>query len=141
LFEFAKEVELHDFKKRKENNEKKWFDLNAKKLDVDFDYDLFYNNNNNDEENKKFLNKKRKLINKEKFKKKRIYLKLRENNIKSSSFLTPDQVKKLNDLMKDDEFKNQNLTQSLNEAKYDQKFIKKKYKPKQKRYMHRRKGK
>ena len=141
LFEFAKEVELHDFKKRKENNEKKWFDLNAKKLDVDFDYDLFYNNNNNDEENKKFLNKKRKLINKEKFKKKRIYLKLRENNIKSSSFLTPDQVKKLNDLMKDDEFKNQNLTQSLNEAKNDQKFIKKKYKPKQKRYMHRRKGK
>ena len=136
LFEFAKEIELKEFKKKKENNEKKWFNSNAKKIDVDFDYDYFFNNDNNNKENEKFLNKKRK----ENLKKKQIYLKLKENNIKSSSFLTPDQVKKLNDLMKDDEIKKQNLTQTLIEAKFDQK-IKKKYKPKQKRYMKRRKGK
>ena len=137
LFEFAKEIELKEFKKKKKKKEKKWFNSNAKKIDVDFDYDYFFNNdNNNNKENEKFLNKKRK----ENLKKKQIYLKLKENNIKSSSFLTPDQVKKLNDLMKDDEIKKQNLTQTLIEAKFDQK-IKKKYKPKQKRYMKRRKGK
>ena len=141
LFEFAKEIEMNEFKKKKENNEKKWFINNAKKIDVDFDYDYFFNNNENNDENNKFLNKKRKMKIKENFNKKRIYYKLKDNNIKSSSFLTPDQVKKLNNLMKDDEFKKQNLTQTLIEAKYDQKFIKKKYKPKQKRYMKRRKGK
>ena len=42
--------------------------------------------------------------------------------------------------MKDDNFKNQNITQALFEAKKDLRSLKPKYKPKQRRYMKRRRG-
>ena len=89
---------------------------------------------------KKMLNKKRKLLSKEKFKMKKIYTKLNEYSIKRSSFLTPDQVEKLNNLLKDEQLKNENITKALFEAKNDSRVIKKD-KPKKRRYMHRRKGK
>ena len=89
---------------------------------------------------KKLLNKKRKLFSKEKFKKKKLYSKLNEHSIKRSSFLTPDQVEKLNNLLKDEQFKNENITKILYEAKNDARVVKKD-KPKKRRYMHRRKGK
>ena len=86
------------------------------------------------------MNKKRKIESKIKFQRKKIYTKLNENNIKRSSFLSPDQVDKLNSLMKDDNFKNQNITQALFEAKKDMISMRPRYKPKQRRYMKRRRG-
>ena len=91
--------------------------------------------------NEKLLNKKRKLLNKEKFQRKKIYTKLNESSIKRSSFLTPEQVNKLNKLMEDDAFKNENITQALYEANNDARAIRFKDKPKKRRYMNRRKGK
>ena len=141
LFEFAKQIERDNYKIQKENKEKQWYDLNAKKLDIIYD-----DYNENEEENverkieKKMLNKKRKLLSKEKFKMKKIYTKLNEYSIKRSSFLTPDQVEKLNNLLKDEQLKNENITKALFEAKNDSRVIKKD-KPKKRRYMHRRKGK
>ena len=141
LFEFAKQIERDNYKIQKENKEKQWYDINAKKLDIIYD-----DYNENEEENverkieKKILNKKRKLLTKEKFKMKKIYTKLNEYSIKRSSFLTPDQVEKLNNLLKDDQLKNENITKALFDAKNDSRVIKKD-KPKKRRYMHRRKGK
>ena len=141
LFEYAKEIERENFKIKKENKEKQWYDLNAKKLDIIYDDD-----DRDDEDDvekkmeKKYLNKKRKLLNKEKFHKKKIYTKLNEYSIKRSSFLTPDQVNKLNNLLKDEQFKNENITKALFDAKNDARVVKKD-KPKKRRYMHRRKGK
>ena len=141
LFEFAKKIERDNYKIQKENKEKQWYDINAKKLDIIYD-----DYNENEEENverkieKKILNKKRKLLTKEKFKMKKIYTKLNEYSIKRSSFLTPDQVEKLNNLLKDEQLKNENITKALFEAKNDSRVIKKD-KPKKRRYMHRRKGK
>ena len=141
LFEFAKQIERDNYKIQKENKEKQWYDINAKKLDIIYD-----DYNENEEENverkieKKMLNKKRKLLSKEKFKMKKIYTKLNEYSIKRSSFLTPDQVEKLNNLLKDEQLKNENITKALFEAKNDSRVIKKD-KPKKRRYMHRRKGK
>ena len=141
LFEFAKQIERDNYKIQKENKEKQWYDINAKKLDIIYD-----DYNENEEENverkieKKMLNKKRKLLTKEKFKMKKIYTKLNEYSIKRSSFLTPDQVEKLNNLLKDDQLKNENITKALFDAKNDSRVIKKD-KPKKRRYMHRRKGK
>ena len=141
LFEFAKQIERDNYKIQKENKEKQWYDINAKKLDIIYD-----DYNENEEENverkieKKMLNKKRKLLSKEKFKMKKIYTKLNEYSIKRSSFLTPDQVEKLNNLLKDDQLKNENITKALFDAKNDSRVIKKD-KPKKRRYMHRRKGK
>jgi hypothetical protein len=68
------------------------------------------------------------------------YTKLNEYSIKRSSFLTPDQVNKLNNLLKDEQFKNENITKALYDAKNDARVVKKD-KPKKRRYMHRRKGK
>ena len=141
LFEFAKQIERDNYKIQKENKEKQWYDINAKKLDIIYD-----DYNENEEENverkieKKMLNKKRKLLTKEKFKMKKIYTKLNEYSIKRSSFLTPDQVEKLNNLLKDEQLKNENITKALFDAKNDSRVIKKD-KPKKRRYMHRRKGK
>ncbi len=141
LFEFAKQIERDNYKIQKENKEKQWYDINAKKLDIIYD-----DYNENEEENverkieKKMLNKKRKLLSKEKFKMKKIYTKLNEYSIKRSSFLTPDQVEKLNNLLKDEQLKNENITKALFDAKNDSRVIKKD-KPKKRRYMHRRKGK
>ncbi len=141
LFEFAKQIERDNYKIQKENKEKQWYDINAKKLDIIYD-----DYNENEEENverkieKKMLNKKRKLLSKEKFKMKKIYTKLNEYSIKRSSFLTPDQVEKLNNLLKDEQLKNENITKALFDAKNDARVVKKD-KPKKRRYMHRRKGK
>ena len=141
VFEFAKQIERDNYKIQKENKEKQWYDINAKKLDIIYD-----DYNENEEENverkieKKMLNKKRKLLSKEKYKMKKIYTKLNEYSIKRSSFLTPDQVEKLNNLLKDEQLKNENITKALFDAKNDSRVIKKD-KPKKRRYMHRRKGK
>ena len=111
---------------------------------------MFYDNEEDREDeiedkeakmNEKLLNKKRKLLNKEKFQRKKIYTKLNESSIKRSSFLTPEQVNKLNKLMEDDTFKNENITQALYEANNDARAIRFKDKPKKRRYMNRRKGK
>ena len=146
LFEYAKELERENFNYIKENREKMWYENAAKQLDMI--YDDYGENREDDldeedkekEREKKFLNKKRKLEAKAKFQKKKIYTKLNENNIKRSSFLAPEQVDKLNELMKDDNFKNQNITQALFEAKKDMRSIRPRYKPKQRRYMKRRRG-
>ena len=146
LFEYAKELERENFNYLKENREKMWYQNTAKQLDMI--YDDYGENREDDldeedkekEREKKFLNKKRKMEAKAKFQKKKIYMKLNENNIKRSSFLAPEQVDKLNELMKDDNFKNQNITQALFEAKKDMRSMKPKYKPKQRRYMKRRRG-
>ena len=146
LFEYAKELERENFNYLKENREKMWYQNTAKQLDMI--YDDYGENREDDldeedkekEREKKFLNKKRKMEAKAKFQKKKIYMKLNENNIKRSSFLAPEQVDKLNELMKDDNFKNQNITQALFEAKKDMRSIRPRYKPKQRRYMKRRRG-
>ena len=146
LFEYAKELERENFNYLKENREKMWYQNAAKQLDMI--YDDYGENREDDldeedkekEREKKFLNKKRKMEAKAKFQKKKIYMKLNENNIKRSSFLAPEQVDKLNELMKDDNFKNQNITQALFEAKKDMRSIRPRYKPKQRRYMKRRRG-
>ena len=146
LFEYAKELERENFNYLKENREKMWYQNTAKQLDMI--YDDYGENREDDldeedkekEREKKFLNKKRKMEAKAKFQKKKIYMKLNENNIKRSSFLAPEQVDKLNELMKDDNFKNENITQALFEAKKDMRSIRPRYKPKQRRYMKRRRG-
>ena len=106
-----------------------WYQNAAKQCDMIFDD---YGENREDdldeedkekEREKKFLNKKRKIEAKVKFQKKKIYTKLNENNIKRTSFLAPEQIDKLNELMKDDNFKNQNITQALFEAKKDMRSI------------------
>ena len=146
LFEYAKELERDNFNYLKENREKMWYQNAAKQCDMIYDD---YGENREDEldeeekekeKEKKFLNKKRKLEAKAKFQRKKIYTKLNENNIKRTSFLTPEQIDKLNDLMKDDNFKNQNITQALFEAKKDMRSLRPRYKPKQRRYMKRRRG-
>ena len=147
LFEYVRELERDNFKYVKENREKMWYKNAAKQCDMIYDD---YGENREDEydeedrrekeEEKKYLNKKRKLEAKLKFQKKKIYTKLNENNIKRTSFLSPDQVDKLNSLMKDDNLKNQNLTQALFEAKKDMRSLRPRYKPKQRRYMKRRRA-
>ena len=146
LFEYAKELERENFNFLKENREKMWYKNAAKQCDMI--YDDYGENREDDldeedkekEREKKFLNKKRKIEAKAKFQRKKIYTKLNENNIKRTSFLTPEQIDKLNDLMKDDNFKNQNITQALFEAKKDMRSMRPRYKPKQRRYMKRRRG-
>ena len=146
LFEYAKELERDNFNYLKENREKMWYQNAAKQLDMI--YDDYGENREDDldeedkekEREKKFLNKKRKLESKVKFQRKKIYTKLNENNIKRTSFLSPDQIDKLNELMKDNNFKNQNITQALFEAKKDMRSMRPRYKPKQRRYMKRRRG-
>ena len=146
LFEYAKELERDNFNYLKENREKMWYQNAAKQCDMI--YDDYGENREDDldeedkekEREKKFLNKKRKLESKVKFQRKKIYTKLNENNIKRTSFLSPDQIDKLNELMKDNNFKNQNITQALFEAKKDMRSIRPRYKPKQRRYMKRRRG-
>ena len=139
LFEYAKELERENFNFLKENREKMWYKNAAKQCDMI--YDDYGENREDDldeedkekEREKKFLNKKRKIEAKAKFQRKKIYTKLNENNIKRTSFLAPEQIDKLNELMKDDNFKNQNITQALFEAKKDMRSIRPRYKPKQRR--------
>ena len=146
LFEYAKELERENFNFLKEKREKMWYKNAAKQCDMI--YDDYGENREDDldeedkekEREKKFLNKKRKIEAKAKFQRKKIYTKLNENNIKRTSFLAPEQIDKLNELMKDDNFKNQNITQALFEAKKDMRSIRPRYKPKQRRYMKRRRG-
>ena len=146
LFEYAKELERENFNFLKENREKMWYKNAAKQCDMI--YDDYGENREDDldeedkekEREKKFLNKKRKIEAKAKFQRKKIYTKLNENNIKRTSFLAPEQIDKLNELMKDDNFKNQNITQALFEAKKDMRSVRPRYKPKQRRYMKRRRG-
>ena len=146
LFEYAKELERENFNFLKENREKMWYKNAAKQCDMI--YDDYGENREDDldeedkekEREKKFLNKKRKIEAKAKFQRKKIYTKLNEKNIKRTSFLAPEQIDKLNELMKDDNFKNQNITQALFEAKKDMRSIRPRYKPKQRRYMKRRRG-
>ena len=146
LFEYAKELERENFNFLKENREKMWYKNAAKQCDMI--YDDYGENREDDldeedkekEREKKFLNKKRKIEAKAKFQRKKIYTKLNENNIKRTSFLAPEQIDKLNELMKDDNFKNQNITQALLEDKKDMRAIRPRYKPKQRRYMKRRRG-
>ena len=147
LFEYAKELERDNYKYVKENREKMWYKNAAKQCDMIYDdygedredeYDE--EDRREKEQEKKLLNKKRKIESKLKFQRKKIYTKLNENNIKRSSFLNPDQIDKLNALMKDDNFKNQNITQALFEAKKDLRSIRPRYKPRQRRYMKRRRG-
>ena len=146
LFEYAKELERDNFNYLKENREKMWYQNAAKQCDMI--YDDYGENREDDldeedkekEREKKFLNKKRKLESKVKFQRKKIYSKLNENNIKRTSFLSPEQIDKLNELMKDNNFKNQNITQALFEAKKDMRSMRPRYKPKQRRYMKRRRG-
>ena len=147
LFEYAKELERDNYKYVKENREKMWYKNAAKQCDMIYDD---YGENREDEydeedrrereQEKKLLNKKRKYESKVKFQRKKIYTKLNENNIKRTSFLSPEQIDKLNTLMKDDNFKNQNITQALFEAKKDLRSLRPRYKPKQRRYMKRRRG-
>ena len=146
LFEYVKELERENFNFLKENREKMWYKNAAKQCDMI--YDDYGENREDDldeedkekEREKKFLNKKRKIEAKAKFQRKKIYTKLNENNIKRTSFLAPEQIDKLNELMKDNNFKNQNITQALFEAKKDMRSIRPRYKPKQRRYMKRRRG-
>ena len=147
LFEYAKELERDNYKYVKENREKMWYKNAAKQCDMIYDdygedrEDEFDEEERREkEQEKKMLNKKRKIESKIKFQRKKIYTKLNENNIKRTSFLGPDQIEKLNALMKDDNFKNQNITQALFEAKKDLRSLKPKYKPRQRRYMKRRRG-
>lgn len=147
LFEYAKELERDNYKYVKENREKMWYKNAAKQCDMIYDdygedrEDEFDEEERREkEQEKKMLNKKRKIESKIKFQRKKIYTKLNENNIKRTSFLGPDQIEKLNTLMKDDNFKNQNITQALFEARKDLRSLKPKYKPRQRRYMKRRRG-
>ena len=147
LFEYARELERENYKYVKENREKMWYKNAAKQCDMIYDdygedrEDEFDEEERREKENeKKYLNKKRKMESKIKFQRKKIYTKLNENNIKRSSFLSPDQVEKLNSLMKEENFKNQNITQALFEAKKDMRSLRPRYKPKQRRYMKRRRG-
>ena len=147
LFEYAKELERDNYKYVKENREKMWYKNAAKQCDMIYDdygedrEDEFDEEERREkEQEKKMLNKKRKIESKIKFQRKKIYTKLNENNIKRTSFLGPDQIEKLNTLMKDDNFKNQNITQALFEAKKDLRSLRPRYKPRQRRYMKRRRG-
>ena len=142
LFEYAKQIEKESFQLKKANREKQWYQKSAAQCGMIFDDDDREEDIDKEQKmNEKLLNKKRKLINKEKFQRKKIYTKLNENSIKRSSFLTPDQVDKLNKLMQDETFKKENITQALYEARNDARAIKFKDKPKKRRYMNRRKGK
>ena len=147
LFEYAKELERDNYKYVKENREKMWYKNAAKQCDMIYDD---YGENREDEydeeekrekeQEKKLLNKKRKIESKIKLQRKKIYSKLNENNIKRTSFLSPEQVDKLNALMKDDNLKSENITQALFEAQKDMRSLRPRYKPKQRRYMKRRRG-
>lgn len=142
LFEFAKEIEKESFRIKKANREKQWYHKQAQLCEMIYDDDNEDDDYDKEEAMKeKILGKKRKMLSKEKFHKKKIYTKLNESNIKRSSFLTPEQVTKLNALMKDENMRKENLTQALYEAHNDARAIRFKDKPKRRRYMHRRKGK
>ena len=144
LFEYAKQIERESFQLKKANREKQWYQKTAEQCEMFYDNEEDREDEIEDKEakmNEKLLNKKRKLLNKEKFQRKKIYTKLNESSIKRSSFLTPEQVSKLNKLMEDDAFKNENITQALYEANNDARAIRFKDKPKKRRYMNRRKGK
>ena len=144
LFEYAKQIERESFQLKKANREKQWYQKTAEQCEMFYDNEEDREDEIEDKEakmNEKLLNKKRKLLNKEKFQRKKIYTKLNESSIKRSSFLTPEQVNKLNKLMEDDAFKNENITQALYEANNDARAIRFKDKPKKRRYMNRRKGK
>ena len=142
LFEFAKEIEKESFRIKKANREKQWYHKQAQLCEMIYDDDNDdYNDDKEEAMKEKILGKKRKMLSKEKFHKKKIYTKLNESNIKRSSFLTPEQVTKLNALMKDEGFRKENITQALYEAHNDARAIRFKDKPKRRRYMHRRKGK
>ena len=144
LFEYAKQIERESFQLKKANREKQWYQKTAEQCEMFYDNEEDREDEIEDKEakmNEKLLNKKRKLLNKAKFQRKKIYTKLNESSIKRSSFLTPEQVNKLNKLMEDDAFKNENITQALYEANNDARAIRFKDKPKKRRYMNRRKGK
>jgi ATP-dependent RNA helicase DDX24/MAK5 len=72
LFEFAKNIEKENFEIQKKIKEKQWFKKNADECDIDYSDEERLSDRDEEEKMKeKFLNKKRKLLNKENLKQKK----------------------------------------------------------------------
>lgn len=148
LFEYAKNIEREDHKAKKAKREKQWYEKTSNQCDLILDEDIDENaidNNKADEDDdaytakEKFLNKKRKLENTNTFRNKKIYQNIQAQNIKRTSFLTPDMVHKLNNMIQDDKMNTLNLTQTIFEANKDAQSFRHREKQRKKRYMRRRK--
>jgi ATP-dependent RNA helicase DDX24/MAK5 len=138
LFEYTKKVEREEYTDKKKNREKQWLNKMARDCEMILDDEGSEDDDGGDE---KMLSKKRKRVNKEKINSKKIYHTINANDIKRTSFLTPDMIAKLNGLMNDDKMKGLNLTQAIYEAQSDAEAIRYKGKQKKKRYQRRRKNK
>lgn len=138
LFECAKKVEKDEHSIKKKNREKQWFQKKAQECEIEFEDEDDFDDNNDYETQNKMLNRKRKFEAKEKIQNKKVYHKIISNNIKRTSFLTPDLVQKLNNFLQDDKLKNVNLTQAIFEANKDAESIRYKEKQRKKRYQRRR---
>jgi len=138
LFEYTKKVEKEDHTAKKKNREKQWFEKKANECEMIFDEDF---NAGSEDENRddKFLNKKRKMIQKDKFKDKKVFNNIITQNIKRTSFLTPDLVSKLNSLVNNPTMKDLNLTQAIFQANVDAQSFRYKGKQRKKRYLRKRK--
>ncbi len=140
LFEFTKKVEKEDHSLKKKRREKQWFERSAGQCEMMFE-DEEEDSENEDTRREQFLTKKRKQIQKEKFEDKKVFHAITSNNIKRTSFLTPDLVSKLNQMMNYGNIKDLNLTQAIYEANNDAQAFRHKGKQEKKRYRRRRGGK
>ena len=138
LFEYTKEVEKENHTIEKENRNMQWLQKTAVDCEIELDDDQKEEFDEERINGDQMLNKKRKKETKSNIYQKKIYQGLLHQNIPKSSFLTPDLVIKLNNLVKNPQYKDINITQSLNEAKKDSKSIRP-GKTKKKGYIHRRK--
>ena len=137
LFEYTKDVEKENHTIDKENREMQWLQKTSQDCEIELDP---YQQQEFDEErinSDQLLNKKRKKATRSNIQQKKIYQGLLHQNIPKTSFLTPDLVAKLNKLMKNDQYRDINLSESLRNASVDSKQIKERVK--KKNYIHRRK--
>ena len=140
LFEYTKKVEKEDHSIKKKAREKQWFLKTAKDCELMFD-DEDNEKDEEDNENEKFLSKKRRLMQKNSFKDKKVFHKISTCNIKRTSFLNPELVTKLNSLMNSQTMQDVNVTKAIHSANLDAQAFRYKGKQNKKRYQRRRKNK
>jgi superfamily II DNA or RNA helicase len=138
LFEYTKKMEKEDHSVKKKNREKQWFEKTANDCDMILDEE-FSDDDQERKEKEKFLNRKRKSMQKEGFSNKKVFHNIIADNIKRTSFLTPELVAKLNVIARNKSTSDLNLTQAIFEANKDMQSFKGKGKEQKKRYQRRRK--
>jgi hypothetical protein len=130
LFDYTREEEKNVFRRDKKVRELKWLKKTADECELVLDDEILDdytkedNKNYENEDKNRLLSKKRKKETKSNINQKKIYQGLLQENIPRSSFLTPDVITKLNNIVKNPKYENVNLTQGLFEAKKDLRSIK-----------------